>query len=196
MKKFIIIALIILCISSFSSAAKTKNKHLYFYGGFGISGVSTDDTIEPFDALDFSFNPGFSLRIDDALGKGSFFRVDFGYLEVNWVTKVIAAPYLVWRGRSYLNINGVIASKKGNFWIGGGIYFAIGIEGWWISENAGPESTSGSTDFGLLVDVGYELSDRFFLGFQARYGLLSQYSYASIHNYVLYGTLGFKLTSF
>lgn len=175
---------------------KTNNMDLFVYFAGGVSGVTTDDAGEPFKAMDFSFNPGFSLRINDALGSGSFLRIDFGYREIHWVTEVIAAPYLTWWARSYLNLNAVIGARLGNAWIAGGAYFGIGIEGWWISEIAGPVGTPGHEDLGLLLEAGFDIGERLFLGTQFRYGFLSQRDSINVTSYAIYGTIGFKLASF
>jgi hypothetical protein len=94
-----------------------------------------------------------------------------------------------------MNLDGVIAYRLGDLRIGGGVYLGIGIRGWWVSEIAGPVYTPGTMDLGVMVDATYDIIDRLYVGLQARYGLLSQFSYASIHNFILYGTFGFRLVS-
>ena len=95
-----------------------------------------------------------------------------------------------------MNLDGILAYRLGNLWGGGGVFIGIGIESWRFSKIAGPVGTPGTFDPGLMADAGYHISDWLYLGLQARFGLLSRYSYAGIHNFMIYGTVGFKLVSF
>ncbi len=173
------------------------DKRLSVLGGFGVSSARGDYPSE-FDARsDFSFTPGVRLKVEELLLEESYFFFDLGYLETGFVGYVSPTDTYFYNTYTYLNLNVMIGKLYQKLYYAGGIYLGIGLDAYSYKEYEDKwGSFDPNNDFGIVVEVGADITTFLSLGVQGRYGLTSIGSKVDIKNQGILGTISFHVLRF
>lgn len=166
-------------------------------GGVGISGARGDYPSEYDARVEFSFNPGLRVRLEEPFLPDTFVLVDLGFLKTGFIGYVSPTDTYFYNSYEYVNMNAMLGAQQDMLYYAGGLYFGIGTaaysykeyEDTWVYFDANP-------DFGLIGEIGAELTSFLSLGVQARFGLKSIGSKVDIKNFGLLATVGVHLYRF
>jgi len=166
-------------------------------GGVGISGARGDYPSEYDARVEFSFNPGLRLRLEEPFLPDTMVLVDLGFLKTGFIGYVSPTDTYFYNSYEYVNMNAMLGAQQGMLYFAGGLYFGIGTASYsykeyedkWVSFDANP-------DFGLIGEVGAELTSFLSLGVQSRFGLKSIGSSVDIKNFGLLATVGLHFYRF
>ena len=171
--------------------------NLSIFSGFGISGARGDYPSEYNAETRFSFSPGLRLRMNDILQTKAFSMVDFGYLQTGFFGTVDATDTYFVNIYDYLNLDLMVGGQSGALYFCGGIYYGIGLGANSYREYTDEwVSLDSNNDFGLVGEIGAELTSFLSLGVQGRYGLVSIGSSVDIRNWGLLATISIHFFHF
>jgi len=96
-------------------------------GGVGISGARGDYPSEYDARVEFSFNPGLRLRLEEPFLPDTMVLVDLGFLKTGFIGYVPGPPeYYFYNYYEYVNMNAMLGAQQGMLYFAGGLYFGIG----------------------------------------------------------------------
>lgn len=201
-KKVLAIVLMValaLVIPVYSNAAEKDSPagRISIQGGVGISGARGDYPSEYDARVEFSFNPGLRVRLEEVFLPDTFVIADLGFLKTGFIGYVAPTDTYFYNSYEYVNMNAMLGAQQDMLYYAGGLYFGIGTAAYsykeyedkWVYFDANP-------DFGLIGEVGAELTSFLSLGVQGRFGLKSIGSKVEIKNFGLLATVGIHFYKF
>lgn len=195
----ICILTLVVVVAGVATAQETTNKRFSVVGGVGMSGARGDYASEYDASIDFSFFPGLRFRLDGAIAAApeSYLMFDFVFLKTGFNGYVAATDTTFYNGYEYLNVNAMFGGQTNALYYGGGLYLAPGLDAYSYREYTDEwVDLDSNADFGLVGEIGSDVTRLLSVGIQARWGLKSIGSSVDIKNWGILATVAFHFHRF